>query len=111
MVKRFIVDNYKVKDTSIDEKYVNSSYYIGDNGVAEKLCNLLNQLNDENEMLKLENMEMGGYLVEVENDIKVVLLILFAIGKLPFKLSMNEAEAIKRLYDFCGGELLDTSGD
>lgn len=53
--KRFVVEKYSVRDMSIDEKYVNSSYYIGDKGIAQRLVDLLNQLNDENEQLKTRN--------------------------------------------------------
>ena len=50
--KRFVVEKYSVRDMSIDEKYANSSYHIGDKGIAQSLCDLLNGLNDENEQLK-----------------------------------------------------------
>ena len=53
--KRFVVEKYSVRDMSIDEKYVNSSYYIGDKGIAQRLCDLLNELNDECEFLKIDN--------------------------------------------------------
>ena len=43
---------------------------------------------------------------EEEDDVKIVLLILQAIGKLPFKISVNEAKAIKRLSENVG-ELLE----
>lgn len=51
-VKRFVVEKYSVRDMSIDEKYVNSSYHIGDKGIAQSLCDLLNELTKENEQLK-----------------------------------------------------------
>lgn len=54
MDKRFIVEKYSVRDMSIDEKYINSSYYIGDKGIAQRLCDLLNTLHEENNSLKLE---------------------------------------------------------
>jgi chromosome segregation ATPase len=50
--KRFVVEKYSVRDISIDEKYVNSRYYIGDKGIAQSLCDLLNELAEENEELK-----------------------------------------------------------
>lgn len=50
--ERFVVEKYSIRDMSIDEKYVNSSYYIGDKGIAQSLCDLLNGLHKENEQLK-----------------------------------------------------------
>ena len=46
-VKRFVVEKYSVRDMSIDEKYVNSSYHIGDEGIAQSLCDLLNELHED----------------------------------------------------------------
>ena len=56
--KRFVVENYSVRDMSIDEKYVNSSYHIGDNGIAQSLCDLLNELYEENKKLLRRNGAM-----------------------------------------------------
>ena len=50
--KRFVVENYAIRDRSVDTKYINSYYHIGDNGVAKRLCDLLNELAEENEQLK-----------------------------------------------------------
>ena len=47
--KRFVVENYSVRDKSVDTKYINSYYHIGDNGVAKRICDLLNELHEENE--------------------------------------------------------------
>lgn len=49
--KRFIVENYTIKDRNIDEKYIDSSYHIGDNGIAGRLCDILNSLDEENKRL------------------------------------------------------------
>ena len=43
---------------SIDEKYVNSSYHIGDKGIAQSLCDLLNELYEENKKLLRRNGAM-----------------------------------------------------
>ena len=56
--KRFVVENYSVRDMSIDEKYVNSSYHIGDKGIAQSLCDLLNELYEENKKLLRRNGAM-----------------------------------------------------
>ena len=50
--KRFVVEKYSIRDMSIDEKYVNSTYHIGDKGIAQSLCDLLNKINYENNELK-----------------------------------------------------------
>lgn len=49
--KRFIVEKYSIRDRSVDTKYINSYYHIGDNGVAKRLCDLLNVLYEENQNL------------------------------------------------------------
>ena len=56
--KRFVVEKYSVRDMSIDKKYVNSSYHIGDNGIAQSLCDLLNELYEENKKLLRRNGAM-----------------------------------------------------
>ena len=75
--KRFVVEKYSVRDMSIDEKYVNSSYYIGDKGIAKRLCDLLNKLHEENQDLKqsfkevLKELELTTFdkeLLEKENE-------------------------------------------
>ena len=52
--KRFTVEKYSIRDMSIDEKYINSTYHIGDKGIEQSLCHLLNSLHEENEQLKKE---------------------------------------------------------
>ena len=68
--KRFVVEKYSVRDMSIDEKYVNSSYHIGDKGIAQSLCDLLNKLHEENKNLKhelryLENKDRDNRLERI----------------------------------------------
>ena len=67
MTKRFVVEKYSVRDMSIDEKYVNGSYHIGDKGIAQSLCDLLNALHEEN--VELKN-SLKGFEVFESNRIK-----------------------------------------
>lgn len=67
------------------------------------LCNAIDQMNDE---LIYENDQLRTDNKQLKDDVKVVLLILQAIGELPFKISVSEAKAIKRLSENVG-ELFD----
>lgn len=67
MTKRFVVKKYSIKDMSIDEKYVNSRYYIGDKGIAQSLCDLLNELHDEIQDLKSFNKDLAEELSACAN--------------------------------------------
>ena len=67
--KRFVVENYSVRDKSVDTKYINSYYHIGDNGVAKRICDLLNELHEEIEYLKPLANENTQYIDDMEDDI------------------------------------------
>lgn len=75
--KRFVIKNER---TISDNKTGRNGYVFSWKSDAEEICDLLNQLNDENEQLKKENYELKEDLEhcanQFTNDGKNVLLSL-----------------------------------
>lgn len=68
--KRFVVEKYSIRDMSVDTKYINSYYHIGDNGVAKRLCDLLNEINDTNKKFGEERWAIMELIIEYDTTSK-----------------------------------------
>lgn len=83
---------------------------IEDGGVLLTEKQLLDVIGEDKCDMFFREQETSNKLQEIKADAETALLIIKAMQPLPFKISINEAESLKRLSENVG-ELLNTEGD